>query len=150
MTPKQQRFVTEYLLDLNATQAAIRAGYRHGDVGRQLLTKTHVSNAIAEAQRHRAERTRIAADTVVQRLWDEATREGKGSSHGARVQALTTLAKHFGLLEPKQPLAVDVTSGGKSLSRDGLTVEDVAAAAALVAAAGLTDVAMMQPATTIE
>jgi len=68
MTDKQQRFVDEYLVDLNATQAAIRAGYKHGDNGRQLLTKTHVSDAIAEQKKLRSERTRITADRVLKEL----------------------------------------------------------------------------------
>ena len=49
VTPKQQRFVEEYLIDLNATQAAIRAGYNKRtaeEQGYQLLQKTSVSNAV--------------------------------------------------------------------------------------------------------
>ena len=49
LTDKQQRFVAEYLVDLNATQAAIRAGYsaKNADkIGSQLLGKTRVSEAI--------------------------------------------------------------------------------------------------------
>jgi phage terminase small subunit len=51
MTAKQKRFVTEYLIDCNATQAAIRAGYSKKNaskIGPELLGKTSVSNAIAE------------------------------------------------------------------------------------------------------
>ena len=50
---KQQRFVDEYLIDLNATQAAIRAGYSEKTAeqqGYQLLQKTSVLKAIEEAQ----------------------------------------------------------------------------------------------------
>lgn len=68
LTDKQRRFVDEYLVDLNATQAAIRAGYASGDIGRQLLTKTHVSDAIARAQSERSERTGISADRVLNEL----------------------------------------------------------------------------------
>lgn len=53
LTPKQARFVSEYLIDLNATQAAIRAGYsaRNADkIGPELLGKTRVREAIASAQ----------------------------------------------------------------------------------------------------
>ena len=49
LTDKQQRFVAEYLIDLNATQAAIRAGYsaKNADkIGSQLLGKTRVAEAI--------------------------------------------------------------------------------------------------------
>lgn len=67
-TPKQNRFIQEYLVDLNATQAAIRAGYSEKSAGRisqELLTKTHIAEAIQEAQRLREERTAITADYVL-------------------------------------------------------------------------------------
>ena len=53
ITPKQQRFVTEYLIDLNATQAAIRAGYSRKTAqqqGSRLLTNVVVKRAIAAQQ----------------------------------------------------------------------------------------------------
>ena len=71
LTPKQQRFVEEYLVDLNATQAAIRAGYsgrRASEIGHQLLQKTTVSGAIQEAQQKRSERVEITQDYVLQGL----------------------------------------------------------------------------------
>lgn len=71
MTNKQKRFVEEYLIDLNATQAAIRAGYaanRASEQGHQLLHKTTVSNAIAQAMAERSRRTGINQDRVVQEL----------------------------------------------------------------------------------
>lgn len=68
LTPKQQRFVEEYLLDLNATAAAGRAGYRDPNIGRQLITKHNVAAAIAAAQACRSERTRVTADDVLREL----------------------------------------------------------------------------------
>ena len=71
LTPKQQRFVEEYLIDLNATQAAIRAGYSPrtaNEQGAQNLAKLSISEAIAEAQAKREERTQIDADYVLKRL----------------------------------------------------------------------------------
>ncbi len=65
LNAKQQRFVSEYLLDCNATQAAIRAGYRHGDVGRQLLTKTHVGDAIADAKARMSNKLELQVETVL-------------------------------------------------------------------------------------
>ncbi len=76
MTPKQQRFVEEYLIDLNATQAAIRAGYSKKTaraVGSENLTKPDIRAAVAEAQQARSERTKIDADWVLKRLAGEAT-----------------------------------------------------------------------------
>lgn len=55
----------------------------------------------------------------------------------SKPEALAKLAQHLGLLDPKKPLQVDVTSGGKPLDRNSLTAADVAAAAALVGMAGL-------------
>jgi len=74
VTPKQQRFVEEYLIDLNATAAARRAGYsvRTADrIGPELLGKTCVAEAITQAQINRSERTKIDADWVLRRLSEE-------------------------------------------------------------------------------
>lgn len=71
LTPKQARFVEEYLVDLNATQASIRAGYserRSGEIGYQLLQKTPVQGAIEACQRERSARTGVTADRVVQEI----------------------------------------------------------------------------------
>ena len=71
LTPKQQRFVEEYLIDLNATQAAIRSGYSEKtarQIGEQNLSKLYIQKAIQEAQARREERTKIDADYVLQRL----------------------------------------------------------------------------------
>lgn len=67
LTDKQKRFVEEYLIDLNATQAAIRAGYspkRASEQGHQLLQKTTVSEAISKAMAERSRRTGISQDTL--------------------------------------------------------------------------------------
>jgi phage terminase small subunit len=71
LTAKQQAFVDEYLIDLNATQAAIRAGYsvkRASEIGYQLLQKTTVSEAIAVAMAERSKRTSISQDRILQQL----------------------------------------------------------------------------------
>lgn len=71
LTPKQQRFVDEYMVDLNATQAAIRAGYSP-DTARQMgaenLSKPVIQAAIAEARREQQERTGISADKVLREV----------------------------------------------------------------------------------
>ena len=69
MTPKQSRFVQEYLIDLNATRAAIRAGYSErtaNEQGAQNLAK--LSNEIAAAIAERSKRTEITADRVIKEL----------------------------------------------------------------------------------
>jgi phage terminase small subunit len=71
LTVRQQAFVQEYMIDLNATQAYIRAGYspRAADVsGPQLLGNPRVADAIARAKADRAKRTGITADRVLREL----------------------------------------------------------------------------------
>lgn len=73
LTAMQARFVDEYLIDLNATQAAIRAGYAHPTTqGPRLLDNVGVATAIAAAQAERTKRTEIDADWVLTRLASEA------------------------------------------------------------------------------
>ena len=76
MTPKQQRFVEEYLVDLNATQAAIRAGYSPKtaySVACENLTKPEITAAVAAAKAERSQRTQVDADWVLKRLHRDAT-----------------------------------------------------------------------------
>jgi len=71
MTNKQKAFVDEYLVDLNATQAAIRAGYtptNADNIGGQLMAKSRVAEAIARAMAERSRRTGVTADRVVNEL----------------------------------------------------------------------------------
>lgn len=71
LTPKQAKFVDEYLIDLNATQAAIRAGYSKktaGQIGEQNLKKLEIQKAIQEAQSNLSERTKITQDYVLSNL----------------------------------------------------------------------------------
>ena len=68
LTPKQCRFVDEYLIDLNATKAAIRAGYstnRANAMGHENLTKPDIAAAIEAAMKARSERTEITQDRVL-------------------------------------------------------------------------------------
>lgn len=68
LTPKQKAFVAEYLVDLNATQAAIRAGYKVNSArqaGAENLTKPVIQSAIQAAMAERAQRTEITQDRVL-------------------------------------------------------------------------------------
>ena len=70
LNPKQARFVQEYLIDLNATQAAIRAGYSKKtaeQLGHQLLQKTSVSEAVVKAQARLSDKN----GDLVQKIVDE-------------------------------------------------------------------------------
>lgn len=71
LNDRQRRFVAEYLIDLNATKAALRAGYSVKSapfIGHQLLQKTLIAEAIAQGQAERAERLEITADSVLKEL----------------------------------------------------------------------------------
>ncbi|WP_312594395.1 terminase small subunit [Comamonas terrigena] len=71
LTPKQERFVAEYLIDLNATQAAVRTGYSAktaASQGARLLKQGGVARAVQAAQQARAVRTEITQDRVLQEL----------------------------------------------------------------------------------
>lgn len=68
LTPKQERFVQEYLVDLNATAAAKRAGYSKKtaySIGLENLKKPEIQNAIQEAMQKRQKRTEISQDKVL-------------------------------------------------------------------------------------
>lgn len=69
LTPKQQRFVAEYLIDLNATQAAIRAGYsaKTADVqGPRLLGNVRISEAVSKRRQKVLERAEVTTERIVQ------------------------------------------------------------------------------------
>lgn len=71
LTPKQKRFVAEYLMDLNATAAAKRAGYSEKtaySIGLENLKKPEIQSAIQEAKQARSQRTEITQDMVIQEL----------------------------------------------------------------------------------
>lgn len=71
LTAKQQKFVEEYLVDLNATKAAIRAGYSAktaAAIGAENLTKPEIADSIAAARQAQSERTAVTADYVISNL----------------------------------------------------------------------------------
>lgn len=100
LTAKQQRFVEEYLIDLDATQAAIRAGYSPktaGQQGYQLLQKTSIKKMLAKLSKQRSDETGITAEWVLA----EAARSYKINANtridddGNEVQINPTAAKAF-------------------------------------------------------
>lgn len=122
LTDKQQRFVAEYLIDLNATQAAIRAGYSEKTAPAQasrLLINVNVAAAIQAAIKQRSERTQVDADYVLRTIVDtierckqvepvrdrdgEATGEYKFDA-GAVLKGAELLGKHLKLFTDKTEL----------------------------------------------
>lgn len=121
LTAKQQRFVDEYLIDLNATQAAIRAGYSEktaGAIGIENLKKPIIKIAIEERMAEKEEKTIAKQDEVLQFLTsvlrNEVTEQiPLGIGEGAqrledkemaakdRLKAAELLGKRYGLFTEK-------------------------------------------------
>jgi phage terminase small subunit len=109
LTPKQQTFVAEYLKDLNATRAAVRAGYSAKTAQEQssrLLSNVMVAEAVQKAMDKRSERTQIDADYVLSGIRDvvEATRQ---SQPMAALKGFELLGKHLELFTDKQKVSGD-------------------------------------------
>lgn len=100
LTDKQARFCEEYLIDLNATQAAIRAGYSEKTANRiasELLSKLDIQEKIAELKAERSKRTEITQDSFIQELAAVARAEVKGVRAVDKLKALELLGKHLGM-----------------------------------------------------
>ena len=140
LTDKQKEFVRQYLVDLNATQAAIRAGYSErtaSRIGPQLLGKTCVREAIEKAQAKRAQRVEVTQDYVLSNLVEVVERtmqrapvldrkgeqvtdeEGRAvwtfDAKGAN-RALELLGKHLGIFTDKIRAEVSGPDGGPMAS----------------------------------
>lgn len=141
LTDKQKRFIEEYLIDLNATQAAIRAGYSEDtakEMGYENLTKPHIQEAIQQAKNQRSERTQITQDDVLNGLLEviamstgkkvvvetDVAKNESGELVGfdiaktkfepaAANKALELLGKHLGMFKDK----VDLINSDGSLNR---------------------------------
>lgn len=88
LTPLQRLYIIEYLVDLNQTQAAIRAGYAPGSAKAKacdLMKNPRVKAEIDKAMQARVERTEITADKVLQHWWDIATADPNEIIHLRRV-----------------------------------------------------------------
>lgn len=117
LTAMRERFVDEYLVDLNATQAAIRAGYSPKtaySMGQRLLKDVEVQAAIQEARARREKRTEITQDRVVQEIADNAFRQASDAQdsefkHSSKTKYLDMLCKHLGVYD--KSMQVEITDG---------------------------------------
>ncbi len=106
----------EYLVDLNATQAAIRAGYsaKNADkIGPELLGKTRVSTAIQAEKNARSARTQITQDYVIKKLKaiaDQEASDGTDSElkYSSQLKALELLGRHLGMFTDRMKVEGNV------------------------------------------
>lgn len=106
MTPKQTRFVQEYLKDLNATKAAIRAGYSEKTasiIGHENLRKPKIAAEIQKAQSASAKRNEITSDEVLKHIARIGLHKVDLSQVTPKDQlrALDLLGRHFGMFTDK-------------------------------------------------
>lgn len=117
LTDKQSLFVKEYLIDLNATQAAIRAGYSKKNAGKiawDLLEKNRIQSAIQEGKRKREERIELTQEWVLSNLKEVAERcleaipvlDREGNpigewrfEHSGANKSLELIGKHLGMFQ---------------------------------------------------
>ena len=95
LNDKQKRFCEEYIKDLNATQAYIRAGYSKNGAkvsASQLLANPNIREYVSFLQVEREERTKVTLDSVVFRI-DAIADDGEENN---RLKALDMLMKHLG------------------------------------------------------
>ena len=139
---RQSRFVEEYMVDLNATQAAIRAGYSPDTASEQacrLLGNVKVQQAVAAERIKQQERTQISADRVVLEAWHQVTADAReltslvyhacrhchGIGHNFHwrdeeefAQAVDKAVSDNALREPTEPpIPIPVNLGGFGYSR---------------------------------
>lgn len=116
LTPKQQRFCEEYLIDLNATQAAIRAGFsvKTADkIGSQLLGKTRVLAEIDQLKKARAQSTGITAEEVLTRIDRITTEAEKIGDFKNALRGNELLGKHLKLFTER----IEVTDSSDLANR---------------------------------
>ena len=107
LTDKMATFVDEYMIDLNASQAVLRAGYKTKaphKMGAKLMNHPLVSAAIAERRRERQEETKLSADYVINKLVAIANKQ-EDESPQAALRALELLGKHLGLYRDRQEIS---------------------------------------------
>lgn len=104
LTPKQARFVTEYLIDLNATQAAVRAGYSVKTakaIGQENLTKPDIKAVLEAAMSKRAEKTERGALEVLKDIQAVTSAAWKSDDLKTALKGLELEGRHLGMFTDK-------------------------------------------------
>ena len=106
LNTKQTRFVEEFTVDFNASQAAVRAGYSEKSsraIGCELLTIPNIKKAIQTRVKELSNDSLVNRELIISGLLAEATNYSDKSSHAARVSAWSQLAKLSGLNIENKP-----------------------------------------------
>lgn len=118
LTPKQDMFVREYLIDLNATQAAIRAGYSPKtarQIAEENLSKPYIAEAVQAGMNKRAEKVTITAEEVLANIKRLAQKAEDMDDNGNALRANELLGKHLKLftdrLEQSGNINLTVSTG---------------------------------------
>ena len=115
LTDRQTAFAREYLVDLNATQAAIRAGYSERtaySVGQRLLKKVEIQRAVAAAQAKRARRVEIKAEDVLRGVIEVTTQARDSGDLKTALKGYELQGKHLGMWTEKVKQEVSGPDGG--------------------------------------
>ena len=102
LTFKQQRFIEEYQVDGNGTQAVLRAGYqtKHpAEMAYGLLRNTKVKHTLQDVQNARRERLQMRVDSIVQQYIDLKQRALSACDYQTSLRALNQLAKYLKIFE---------------------------------------------------
>lgn len=104
LTPKQEMFCKEYIIDLNATQACIRAGYSKNNadkIGSELLGKTRVREYVNILMDKRSKKIEITAEDVLQDIYDTRQTAKEQDKLSERTKCNELLGKHLKLFTDK-------------------------------------------------
>lgn len=134
LTAKQLVFIEEYLIDLNATQAAIRAGYSKKtaqQVGSQNLSKLVIQTAIQRAMKQRSERTGITARKILDAIAEIGFADFSDDIRASdKLKALELMARHLGMFDnnakSQRPCVITMNYGGAQPTKvitNGVTIE---------------------------
>lgn len=135
LNPKQQRFVAEYLKDLNATQAAIRAGYSEKTaraIGAENLTKPDIAAAIAKGQAKIAEKLAICAEDLIRDVVQIKDAAKSDASYPSALKAVEMLGR---TLQEDNPF-IERTKTDITLETENMSPLEVARHLAFVLALG--------------